>query len=295
MRRAAALESRPIKAKGLVLDLLATLKRGSMPVRALVAAGALFGIDENRMRVAITRAVAEGLVERDQRGEYRARPERGLGALVAGWRRLEGRTTRWSGDWWAVLDAQQRGAQRRGRRGSVRALELCGFRQLYRGVHVRPANLVESPLSIHARLTDLGLDSTASVALLSDLDPATDRLARSLWDASAIRRGYAISIAKLEASRRRLATLPDDAAMIESFTLGGTVIRQLVRDPLLPPPLLPAGELAQLVRVMRAYETAGRASWRRFLERHGVGLGHTPAGLAAPAQAAGKPSLGGLL
>lgn len=48
--------------------------------------------------------------------------------------------------------------------------------------------------------------------------------------------------------------------MVESFTLGGQVIRQIVLDPLLPPPLVPAGELSALVRAMRAYDGAGRAS-----------------------------------
>ena len=59
-------------AKSLILDLLSTLRRGSMPVRALVAAGSFFGIEENALRVALTRLLARGLVERDERGQYRA-------------------------------------------------------------------------------------------------------------------------------------------------------------------------------------------------------------------------------
>ena len=77
--------------KGLVLDLLSTVRTGSMPVRALVAAGGLFGIDENRLRVALTRLLAERLVERDQRGAYRLQRSRGVSALVTGATRGIGR------------------------------------------------------------------------------------------------------------------------------------------------------------------------------------------------------------
>jgi len=42
-------------AKSLTIDLLSTLRGGSMPVRALVASGALFGIAENNVRVTLAR------------------------------------------------------------------------------------------------------------------------------------------------------------------------------------------------------------------------------------------------
>ena len=50
--------------KSLILDLLATLREGSMPVRALVSAGALFGVGENNVRVSLARLYASGRVER---------------------------------------------------------------------------------------------------------------------------------------------------------------------------------------------------------------------------------------
>ena len=39
-----------VSPRSLILDLLSTLSRGSMPVRALVRAGDLFGISENNLR-----------------------------------------------------------------------------------------------------------------------------------------------------------------------------------------------------------------------------------------------------
>ena len=58
-------------AKSLILDLLSTLRGGAMPVRALVAAGNLFGLAENSIRVDLARLVARGIVERNERGQYR--------------------------------------------------------------------------------------------------------------------------------------------------------------------------------------------------------------------------------
>ena len=57
-----------------MLDLLSTLPRGAMPVRALVAAGDLFGISENSVRVTLARLLADRLVARDDRGAYRLGP-----------------------------------------------------------------------------------------------------------------------------------------------------------------------------------------------------------------------------
>ncbi|MEO2236657.1 MAG: hypothetical protein ABGW95_00195, partial [Candidatus Poseidoniia archaeon] len=47
--------------KSLILDLLSTLRRGAMPVRALVAAGELFDITPNSLRVSLARLCSTGV------------------------------------------------------------------------------------------------------------------------------------------------------------------------------------------------------------------------------------------
>src|SRR5215470_10530820 len=94
---------RPPSPRSLVLDLLSSLRGGSMPVGALVAAAALFGIPENGLRVAVTRLLAAGALLRDERGRYRLGPAAAaLDERVVAWRRLEERASRWSGAWLAV-------------------------------------------------------------------------------------------------------------------------------------------------------------------------------------------------
>ena len=62
--------------------------------------------------------------------------------------------------------------------------------------------------------------------------------------------------------------------MVESFLLGGRVIRQIVLDPLLPEPLVPTQERTALVEALRRYDRAGRVCWSSFLQQ--VIQGTTP-------------------
>jgi phenylacetic acid degradation operon negative regulatory protein len=269
-----------VSSRSLILDLLSTLRRGSMPVRALVEAAALFGIAEGSVRVALTRLLREGLVERDERGSYRL----GAGAQavserVAGWRRLAERVRAWDGAWLAVLAA--RPARRSAARGHARALRLLGFRELARGVALRPDNLSGGIEAVRAELARLGLAPGAVVCELRELDAVSDARARALWDADELVAGYRRGVRELDTSRRRLATRPEAEAMVESFLLGGAMLRRLALDPLLPEPIVPAAERAAFAEAMRSYDDAGRACWSAFLARHGVRHRRAPADTSA--------------
>src|SRR3989442_4825907 len=96
-----------------------------MPVRALVAAGVLFGLDENSVGVALARLLAAGLVERDERGRYRpgGRAD-AVGGQVARWRRVEEALRPWDGGWIGVVGAPAPASARRLNEGPVRALRF---------------------------------------------------------------------------------------------------------------------------------------------------------------------------
>lgn len=267
----------PVTPKSLILDLLSTLRGGSMPVRALVAAAALFGIRENGLRVALARLYAGRLVERDERGRYRLGP--GTSAVsdrVTAWRRIEERLRPWDGGWVAVHTGRRKPDAR-----TARALRFLGLRDLEPGLAVRPDNLAGGVPAVRVGLASLGMGG-APVFGLRELDPARDLAARSLWDASALCEAYAATRDELRESETRLAGLPDDEAMVESFVVGGRAIRQLVLDPLLPEPIVPAAERASLVEATRRYDRIGRARWALFLGRFDVPHLHprrTPADL----------------
>ena len=277
-------------ARHLVLDLLSTLPRGAMPVRALVAAGGLFAIRENSVRVALARLLADGLIERDDRGAYRLGPRaQAVSRQVASWRTLDGRRRPWDGGWIGVHTAGWRGAARSRLRPRRRALDWFGFRDLRAGLALRPDNLADGVTGVRERLGALGLDRETPVFRLHDLEASADAAARRLWPVTRMIGGYRTARLGLERSERRLPALPEERAMVESFQLGGQTIRQLALDPLLPDDLLPAAERVRLVETMRRYDRLGRACWARFLERFGV-VRHpvAPADLRLPAAMGGR-------
>ena len=248
-----------------------------MPVRALVAAGEIFEISPESLRVALVRLLEAGTIERNERGQYCiAAAARAVQGHVAAWNRIEDRLTGWRGDWIAVHAA---GAPRRDRarlRQRERALGFLGMKELEPGLWVRPNNLRGGVEAARAELIDLGLEDTTPVFGLAQLDAATEARARGLWDAAGLRRGYGEMIAALDESAARLPSLPWRGALAESFLLGGEGIRRVVFDPLLPEPIIPAAERAALIDTMRRYDRLGRACWRPFMRENGAPHMHAP-------------------
>ena len=256
-------------AKSLILDLLSTLRRGTMPVSALVETGALFGIAENSVRVAITRLLAGGRVERDARGRYRlgaaAQP---VGRRATAWRKIETRQRRWDSSWIGVLEPRPGDGGSRRRRD--RALHLLGFRVLAPALFVRPDNLRGGIDALRTELSALGLPPGDLVFELRSLDAVTSARARALWDSDALRTAHRELRTELEGAIRDFDTLPVDRAMVTSFLLGGQAIRQLVLDPLLPDDIAPGDERRELLDTMVRYDRLGRTAWAGLLARFDV-------------------------
>jgi phenylacetic acid degradation operon negative regulatory protein len=253
--------------RSLVLDLLSTLAGHAAPVRALVAAAALFGLRENSLRVALARLLADGLVERDARGEYRLAPRAAaVNETIRAWRRAEERLAPWSGAWLAVHSgALPRAAGARERKLRARALRLLGLRPFAPGLELRPDNLAGGVAGLRERLAALGFAAAGAVFVVRDLDAEGDARARALHDGRALVRGYRDTRERLARSAARLPDLPRAVAMAESFRLGGAAIRQIVLDPLLPEPIVPAAERRALVEAVRRYDRIGRRAWAGWL------------------------------
>ena len=269
--------------RSLILDLLSTLpggRGGSMPVRSLVEAAGMFEIAENSLRVALARLLAQDRVARDARGRYRIGPSAGaMRSEVRGWRRLEEGLVVWRGRWIAVHGrVGGRGADRA---RSARALRLLGFRPLVEGLAIRPDNLEGSVARTRARLRGLGLTAGCLVTALSDLGKLDEGRARALWSDADPSAAHRDTIDRLEASRNRLAPAPPEVAMAETFLLGGSAIRQLIHDPLLPEALASGDARRALLECLVEYDSFGRQCWAAFLERHGVRHSRTPADLRA--------------
>ena len=267
--------SRP-SPKSLTLDLLSTLRQGAMPVRALVAAAELFGVTENSLRVSLARLCAAERVTRDGRGHYR------LGAGAAA---IDGHLQQWRtaheqmGPWqihprgcgaWVGVHLSTRSRTAAPTPVEDRALRLLGLRELEPGLFVRPDNLTGGLSRVRTALHALGLPPERLVFGLGQFDDAREAAARRLWRPDDLPSLYEELSQHLHESEVRLAHLPTEIAMVESFLLGGRAIRTIALDPLLPDPIVADGALAALVEATRRYDRAGRACWSGFLAAHGV-------------------------
>ena len=280
-------------AKSLILDLLQSLRGRSMPVRALVVAGGLFGLAENGVRVALVRLLARGLVERDGPGRYRlAASAQPVSRRVGGWSSSDTRALRWSGDWVGAFVHRLARSERPARRRDARALAFLGFAELDPGLFIRPDNLRGGVAQTRRELYELGLDPAAHVLAASQLDVATEARARRLWDGAALVRAQREAREQVERSASRLPRLRREAAMVETFLVGGRAIRQIALDPCLPEAIAPEAERRALIAAMREYDRAGRAHWSEFMRAHDAPHRSAPANLAGLSGEARAAALG---
>ncbi len=262
-------------AKSLILDLLATLRPGAvMPVGALVEAGELFGLSSNNVRVSAARLLAAGQIARDERGCYRLGPKsQSIGQRIRSWRALDRRTRAWSGSWIGVR--VERGS-RSAARDRKRALGLLGLEKWRSDLWLRPDNLSGGVAGVRSELVALGLPRTDVVFSVSNLDDTAEAQARGLWDVAGICGAYGHLLGEVAAGTRRLADLAPSEAMIESFLLGGRVLRSLLRDPLLPEEICPGAQRQELLEAMRSYDRLGRSAWAGLLRKWEVPYRRAP-------------------
>lgn len=249
----------------LILKFLLGAEGQVMSAREAVAACALFGLRENSVRVALVRLAATGMIEAAGRGAYRLGANAaGLAEDVSTWRVAESRVGEWSGAWITVYCGGLGRSNRAALSRRDRALEMLGFRELDHECFIRPDNLVGGVVAVRERLFKLGLDEGAAVFLATAFDAEREKRARTLWDGKALTRSYRKTREQLEKWLQQADTLELEVAARESFLMGGSAIRQLVFDPLLPDPLVDSAERRAFVDTVLRYDAAGHLIWRKL-------------------------------
>lgn len=213
------MQIRPLSARSVVLSLLLGLHPPELTARDLVAVAEHFGISEATMRVALTRMVATGDLDRAE-GAYRLSPPM-LERQRRQDRALDPGTTDWDGAWETVVvtSAGRSASDRAELRAQLTDLRLAELRE---GVWIRPANLLR-PFPAWPD----GLIST--FRSMPDEDP--EALAARLfdtagWDEQADVLLHAVGVADTGADR---------------IAVAATMVRHLRTDPALPEHLLPRG------------------------------------------------------
>jgi phenylacetic acid degradation operon negative regulatory protein len=238
----------PLTARSVLASALLGMDPPELPVAQLVRLTDLFGISENRARVALSRMVANGEATSDGSGRYRL-----AGHLAARQSRQSasraGATAPFDGEWWlAVVTTTGSSADVRSSRR--RSLAYGRLAELREGVWMRPANLpfrVPEPLD-------------GDVELMRARPGEPLALAHRLWDLTAW------SARARHLSSRLGALVPDGPeALAPGFELSAAVLRHLQADPLLPPELLPADwPGGQLRSTYDAWDTRYRATLQEW-------------------------------
>jgi phenylacetic acid degradation operon negative regulatory protein len=224
-------EGRPLTARSMILSVLLGTHPARLPVRALIRLGALLGVSEGTLRVALSRMAADGEVVASG-GWYDLSPR-----LLERQRRLDqGHAPElrpWRGHWeLAALSPTLTGTDRS--EVSARLVELR-LAPLHEGVWLRPANL--------ARPWPGELPGCDRFETRPQPEPGD--LARRLWDLPAwARHGQDL-----------LGRFDHEGVPARRFALAAAMARHLRTDPVLPPGLLPDDwPGTALRRAYRAYE-----------------------------------------
>ncbi|MER7838650.1 PaaX family transcriptional regulator C-terminal domain-containing protein [Streptomyces sp. NPDC096040] len=214
----AGVDLRPMSARSVVLSLLLGTHPPQLPVKDLIRLVEPFGVGGSALRAALSRMTAAGDLRRTDDAVY------GLSdRLLARQRRqdeaVRPRTRAWHGDWeMLIITATGRGpAERADLRTRLTSLRLAELRE---GVWLRPANLVR-PLPGD---------------VLAIAEPCTARpsrpareLASGLWPLTT----WATT------ARTLLTHAAESHRPPDRFTVFAAAVRHLLRDPVLPPELLP--------------------------------------------------------
>lgn len=258
--------------RALILSLLVgTEARGNtaLGVRELLAACAVFGLEENSARVALARGVAAGLLVAPQRGSYALGPAaRPIADEVNQWRGTLTRLSDWSGGWLAVHVGATGRSDRSALRARERAFSLLGLSEFERGLYLRPDNLAEGVAGLRRRLVALLPEGTESgtVFKVQELSGADQQRACTLWDSAGLDAGYRDTTAQLTAWMDAATALPLAQAAREVFGLGNDAIRRVVFDPLLPSPMVDAQARARFIATAIRFDDLGKSIWQRFLD-----------------------------
>jgi phenylacetic acid degradation operon negative regulatory protein len=222
----------PLTARSVLASALLGMDPPELPVSQLVRLTGLFGISENRSRVALSRMVAAKEVSTDGAGTYRL-----IGHLAQRQSRQSasrvGAPENWPDkDWWIVV-VTTAGSSAQVRTARRRELLYTRLAELREGVWMRPSNTIISYPEEY--------EHDFEVMSVSPSEP--EALTARLWDLS----GWS---KRANALLTAMSELPPDGpeALAPGFVLSASVLRHLQADPLLPKELLPKSWPGQQLR-----------------------------------------------
>jgi phenylacetic acid degradation operon negative regulatory protein len=252
---------RPIRSGSLLVTILGDSiapRGGVVTLGSLIRLAQPFGLTERLVRTSVARLAQDGWLVSAKTGrqsEYRLTQQGERRFAEATQRIYSAGPHSWDGTWTVLLLPPVSRAQREHIRGQMRWL---GFGQLNPGALAHPSRSLDDTRS---QLADLKIQDEVILMRASSEGPAHDRrLVEAGWDLAGLSRGYKRFVEGFSAIREALregsAQPPAETAFLVRTLLIHEYRKIHLRDPLLPPSLLPAGWIG-----LRAYELC-RESYR---------------------------------
>ena len=258
-----------LSARELILALIDSTAIATLNAAYFVAAGRLFDMDPNAVRVALGRLVKDQSLIQVARGVYSLGSRGGeLHAMVRNWSTIEQTLKPWDGGWLAAYLGQLTRTNKSKVRARERALRLVGFAAADANLWLRPDNFLESLIMTRRRLIHLGLEETVMLSKIGEFQPTQAIDPSRLWDRVTMETRYQWCVEQLTASVGHLATLNSSAAARETLLLGRSVTRVILLDPLLPEQMVNQKLRQTMIDAMRNYDRLGKKTWRRFYKSH---------------------------
>lgn len=250
----------------LIQDLLVATG-AALSVKTICRTGALIGVQESAIRVALNRLVEQKKITHSTRGFYALNHHvSALSRIVDDWQHETIRTVSWDGSWLGVQDATVLRSDKTAWRHHNLALSLSGFRPLQTGLHIRPNNLAGTVDEIRTQLHELGLSPLSAVFRMDSLDAMRQKQALSLWEVKSLTNDYKKLQQALKMSTENLKKEDLETSVRESFLLGRVAISRLLRDPLLPAEIAPTEFRQSLTNDMKIYHFNARVFWSKWLD-----------------------------
>lgn len=242
----------------LILELLTAIPQHTAPAAVLIRGAAVFGFDDNAVRVALTRLRQRGLIASVERGIYRIGPsaEQTTGWIVT-WRDRASWLAPWDGTWLA-LSVDLSDLTRTDQMHLQRWLQLRGFQATSRALFLRPANL-DRPWE------RLGAPPMPALTGHFDVHGALPEQTLTHWRSGPWNAQMRRALERLRQARQSMADRSLEEAARLSFLTGSDAIAAIVREPLLPEPWTDAALRQQLIQEMTAFDELGKRLWFRIM------------------------------
>ena len=255
-----------VKPKSLILGLLLASRNAPMSSRMVIATCELFGINANSARVTLARLCSDGYVDSKNRGFYiLGEKSETLSHEASQWPNQGSRLRPWQGDYACVHTAHLPRSDRSQFSKRERALRLMGFTPLESGLHIRPNNIDADLGAIEKHLHTLGLEKRAYVFTAQQFKQTDTEKIEQCWQPLLLNQAYHEQTRELSEWLGKRGELSLPQAARESYLMGHKAIRNIVFDPLLPPPMIDEQARAEFFETVKQFDRVGQGIWQSFL------------------------------